>query len=242
MEAFAVELKLTVSEGGQQAALEALGVDPLDTRIRQVYFFDTPELALFGAGVVVRARRIQQEPDDAIVKLRPVVLSELPKEVRSSPAFSAELDGMPGAFVLSGTMKRKLGGDAVREVTSGARPLRRLLTEEQRALYAAHAPAGLVLGDLSVLGPVFTLKVELHPAGYARPLVAETWVYPDDSRVLELSTRCMAPEAIVVAAELRAFLTGRGVDIGGEQETKTRKALEFFSRRLKAARGAAAIT
>jgi hypothetical protein len=32
-----------------------------------------------------------------------------------------------------------------------------------------------------------------------------------------------------VAAELRAFLAAKGVEISGEQETKTRKALEYFA-------------
>ena len=30
----------------------------------------------------------------------------------------------------------------------------------------------------------------------------------------------------------RAFLAGRGVELGGEQQTKTRKALEFFAKHL----------
>jgi len=34
------------------------------------------------------------------------------------------------------------------------------------------------------------------------------------------------------AAEARAYLTGVGVDLSGEQETKTRKALEYFAREL----------
>jgi hypothetical protein len=38
----------------------------------------------------------------------------------------------------------------------------------------------------------------------------------------------------MVAAETRAYLAQKGVDTGGEQETKTRKALQFFSRRMKA--------
>jgi hypothetical protein len=67
-------------------------------------------------------------------------------------------------------------------------------------------------------------------------LVAELWVYPDGSRILELSTKCAPSEALQVAAEARAFLMGRGVDLGGEQETKTRAALEFFSGNLEAAR------
>ena len=41
-------------------------------------------------------------------------------------------------------------------------------------------------------------------------------------------------EAFQVAA-VRAFLTQHDVDLSGEQETKTKKALEFFSERLQAA-------
>ena len=54
-------------------ALQSLDVDPLDAQIRQVFFFDTPDLALNSAGVVVRARRVQGKGDDTVVKLRPVV-------------------------------------------------------------------------------------------------------------------------------------------------------------------------
>jgi hypothetical protein len=64
------------------------------------------------------------------------------------------------------------------------------------------------------------------------------WLCPDNSRILELSTKCAPSEAFQVAAESRAFLADRGVDLGGEQETKTRKALEFFSERLKTAKAA----
>ena len=58
------------------------------------------------------------------------------------------------------------------------------------------------------------------------------WLYPDGSRILELSTRCETTEAFQVAAELRAFLAARGIDLSGEQQTKTRKALEYFAARL----------
>jgi hypothetical protein len=47
--------------------------------------------------------------------------------------------------------------------------------------------------------------------------------------VLELSTKCAPAEAFDVAAETRAFLGQHGVDLGSEQETKTKKALEFFA-------------
>ena len=61
-------------------------------------------------------------------------------------------------------------------------------------------------------------------------MVAELWLYPDGSRILELSTKCAPAEAFQVAAEARAFLADRGVDLAGEQQTKTRTALEFFAR------------
>jgi hypothetical protein len=60
-----VELKLTVPETDQRVAIEALGIDPLTAQIRQVFFFDTPDLALNRQGVVVRARRVQAKGDDS---------------------------------------------------------------------------------------------------------------------------------------------------------------------------------
>jgi hypothetical protein len=54
-------------------------------------------------------------------------------------------------------------------------------------------------------------------------------MYPDGSRILELSTRAETTEAFQVSAELRAYLTDQGIDLTGEQETKTKKALTFFS-------------
>ena len=65
-------------------------------------------------------------------------------------------------------------------------------------------------------------------------MVAELWLYPDGSRILELSTKCLPCEAFQVAAQTRAFLTSRGIDLGGEQQTKTKAALEYFSRDLDA--------
>jgi hypothetical protein len=227
-----VELKLTVPESDHRSALAALELDPLDAQIRQVFFFDTPDLALNKNGVVVRARRVQKKGDDSVVKLRPVIPSELPSRVRKSPDFGVEVDAMPGGFVCSGSMKGTPRED-VRGTIIGKKPLRGLFSKEQRAFYADQAPEGLELDDLSMLGPIFVLKLKFAPKGFDRKLVAEMWLYPDNSRILELSTKCETSEAFQAAAEARSFLAQRGVELGGEQETKTKKALEFFSSQLK---------
>ena len=232
-QADSVELKLTVPMSHRSRGAAQLGVDPLEAQIRQVYFFDTPDLALDRQGIVVRARRVQRKGDDSVVKLRPIVPAELPSEVRESPSFGIEVDAMPGGHVCSGSMKHTLKAPAVRKAVTGAKPLRKLFSKEQRALFSAFAPGGLVLDDLSILGPIFVLKLKFSPKGYARKLVAELWFYPDNSMLLELSTKCAPGEAFQVAAETKAFLIENGIDVGGEQETKTRKALEFFSARLR---------
>ena len=227
-----VELKLTVSEGQQRSTVVALGMDPLDSQMRQVYFFDTPGLDLDAQGLVVRARRIQGKGGDTVVKLRPVVPDELPTELRKSGAFRVEVDALPGGFVCSGTLKGNADQAAVLATARGEQPARKLFSKEQRALYAEHAPDGIALDDLTVLGPIFVLKLRLEPPELGRRLVAEMWLYPDGSRILELSTRCLTTEAFQVAAEARAFLAGHGVDLSGEQATKTKRALEFFAGEL----------
>jgi len=208
-------------------------MDPLDGQIRQVFFLDTPELALFEQGVVVRARRVQGKGDDSVVKLRPVVPAELAADLRESQGFGVEVDAMPGGYVCSASMKGKPGPD-VRETVGGGGPLRKLFSKHQRAFYADHAPDGVDLDDLSVLGPIFVLKLKFSPKQLERRLVAELWLYPDGSRVLELSTKCAPSEAFQVAVETRAFLADCGVALTGEQQPKTRKALDFFSAELAA--------
>jgi hypothetical protein len=227
-----VELKLTVPEPHQRSTVATLELDPLEAQIRQVFFFDTPELTLDAHGVVVRARRIQGKGGDAIVKLRPVTPSELPAELRRSPAFRVEVDALPGGFVCSATLKSTPPPTEVLSAATGKLPLRKLFSKEQRRLFATHAPEGVGLDDLAVLGPIFVLKLRFFPPQLGRRIVAEMWLYPDGSRILELSTRCETTEAFQVAAETRAFLVAHGIDLSSEQETKTRRALEFFAKAL----------
>jgi hypothetical protein len=227
-----VELKLTVPESDHRSTVTALGLDPLEAQIRQVFFFDTPDLALDRHGLVVRARRVQGRAADTVVKLRPVVPDELPPDVRGSKNVGIEVDAIPGGYVCSAAMKRKLANEDVEEAVAGRRAQRKLFSKEQRAFFAAHAPAGVALDELAVLGPIFVLKLAFVPEGFRRRFVAELWLYPDFSRILELSTKCAPSETFQVAAESRAFLEARGVNLSGEQQTKTRTALEFFAKQL----------
>ncbi len=226
-----VELKLTIPDDHHRATILNLEVDPVEAQPRQVFFFDTPDLALDAAGVVVRARRIQGGKADTVVKLRPVVPDDMPAGLRKEPLFKLEVDAMPGGFVASGSYKGKTTGTAVLDVVSGKVPLRKIFSKGQRKFYKEHAPEGIDLDSLIPLGPTFILKGTFQPAGMQR-FVAEMWLYQDGSRVFELSTKSLPADAFRVAAESRAHLVSMGIDLGGQQSAKTRTALEFFKKQL----------
>jgi hypothetical protein len=227
-----VELKLTVPAESHRATIDGLGLDPVEAQPRQVFFFDTPNLDLDKAGVVVRARRIAGGKADTVVKLRPVDPATLPPSLRQNASFNVEVDVLPGGFVCSGSFKGRSTGAEVRDAVQGTRPLRKIFPKEQRAFFAEHAPEGLELDALVPLGPTFVLKGAFVPPELGRRLVAEMWLYPDGSRILELSTKCLPGEAFQVAGEARAYLVAHGVTLGGAQQTKTRTALQYFQSRL----------
>ncbi|MDS4071159.1 MAG: adenylate cyclase [Candidatus Competibacter sp.] len=228
-----IELKLSVPLTSHRATIETIGLDPVEAQPRQAFFFDTPDLDLYRAGVVVRARRIQGGDADTVIKLRPVDPSTIDPELRRSAAFKVEVDVMPGGFVCSASFKGVCSGEEVLDATSGAKPLRKLFSKEQRAFYDAHAPAGITMDKLVVLGPTFLLKAKHQPKDFDRPITVEMWLYPDGSRILEISTKSLPKEAFQVGAEFKSYLAGRGIALGADQAPKTQTALEFFSARLK---------
>jgi hypothetical protein len=229
-----VELKTTVPDTARRTTIAALPLDPVEAQPRQVFFFDTPDLALDQSGLVVRARRIQGGRGDTVVKLRPIDPTGIPSDTRRSAAFNVEVDAMPGGFVCSGSMKGRSSAREVADAVGGLTSIRSIFSKEQRGFFNDHAPAGIDFASLVALGPIFVLKATFTPPELPRRFVAELWLYPDGSRIFELSTKCLPREAFQVAAETRAYLAGRGVPLDDAQQTKTRTALEFFKSELKA--------
>ncbi len=226
---------MTLPEATGQSATQKLDMDPLDAEIRQVYFLDTPDLLLNKNGLVVRARRRQGGADDSVVKLRPVVPSELPEHLRKIPEFGVEVDAMPGGWVCSASFKGELGHMDVKEAAAGERSVKKLFSKGQRDFFADYAPEGVEIDGLTMLGPLTVFKLKCEPTGFGRRLVGEMWMYHDGTRVLELSTKCKPTEGFQVAAELKALLSDRKVELAEEQATKTATALKFFAEELKQA-------
>ena len=228
-----VELKLTVPEHDQRSAVVALGMDPLEAQIRQVFFFDTPDLALDKLGVVVRGRRIQGKGDDSVVKLRPVVPSELSEELRASTGFRVEVDALPGGFVCSGTLKRTLDSDEVRKTVAGERPVRKLFSKQQRAYFADACAAGSNWTTCRSSGRFSCSSCASRPRSSAAGSSPRCGSTPtgracSSSRPAPRRTRRSRSRP-----RRGRSSASQGVDLSGEQETKTKKALEYFAGALK---------
>jgi hypothetical protein len=224
-----VELKVTVADDDRTSATAALGLDVVDADLRQVVFFDTPDLALDRAGLIVRARRTRKG-GDATVKLRPVVPASLPPKLRRTKGFKVEVDVTPGGFVCSASLKACADNDDIRKVLAGKKAVRKLFSEQQRAFYTKHAPDGLELDALTPFGPINVAKLKFTlQINRAHEATTELWFYPDSTRILELSTKCASDETFQVMAEARALLRECGIQRAADQQTKTRKALDYFS-------------
>jgi hypothetical protein len=219
-----VELKLVVPADAHEATCTSLGVDFADASARQVYYLDTSDLQLEQRGVVARIRSFERRCDDSVVKLRPFIPGKLPARVRRSKRLGVEIDAMPGRFVRTAAIGRRLGKQQVRKTLRDGLPLRALFTAEQLSLL----PGRVSIDDLRLFGPVDVRRVKVFPQGADFRLAVERWTYPDGSGILELSTRCAARSAVRVAAQLASVLRAYEIDLTGRQQTKTRTTLSYF--------------
>ena len=96
MTLYSVEGRRTLPESNQRSAVAALGMDPPQAQLRQVYFFDTPDLALYQAGLVLRVRRVQNRGADSVVAA----------STRSARAHSRKACGAPSGSSSRSTQAR----------------------------------------------------------------------------------------------------------------------------------------
>ena len=223
-----VEIKITVVRNDEQRASEALEISR-----RDIYFFDTPELTLSKAGLVLRARAIEDDDHDAVVKIRPVDPGKVDDKWQETGGFKLEADTVGDKVVMSASLKAKQKKGAIEKVANGEHALSELFSKKQKAFLAEFYDDPVDLDDLAVLGPVRALRADIDRPGMAYELTAEYWTLPDDSHLLELSIKCPPQEAVVAREVFAAFLAGHGLDPNGAQATKTKLAMTSLAERLK---------
>ncbi len=231
-----VEIKITVRKEDEQRAYDALDVGHRDAVKRDIYFYDTPDLKLYKKGVVLRARVIEDDDNDTVVKIRPVDPDEVAKKWRETDGFKIEADAVGDKVVVSASYKVKQEKEkTIEKVSEGdKKSISDLFNKDQMKFLADFYEEELDLDDLTVLGPVNTRRADIERAGMAYELTVEYWTLPDESHLLEMSIKCPPEEAVVARKVFEGFLAGHGLDPHGAQATKTKLALTSLVEQLDA--------
>jgi hypothetical protein len=224
-----VELKVTVSERKENAAAQAFDLAPEAGERRRIFFFDTPELALFTKKLVLRAREVKGGKDDSTVKFRPVDLTKLDKKWTRLEGFKIEADGVGDRLITSASFSVEQRKDEIKEVEHTLRAVEKLFSAEQEQFIKDVSHISVDFAKLLVLGPVIALRWQVNHPGLPFRITAEEWTLPNGRDLLEVSIKVPAAQAAAASAAFDAFLRGLHLKPQGGQETKTRIALEFFA-------------
>jgi hypothetical protein len=225
----AIEIKITARAADENAVRAALDAADIEPQARQIWFYDTPELDLFEAGLVLRARRISGGADDSTVKLRPVEPETIAAHWKKTPGFEIELDLVGADAICSAKLSVDQSRGEIDDVASGRRPIRSLFSKQQERLIAEYRPDGVRWADLSAFGPVAVRKWQFTPRDFDYEATVEEWVLPDQSDLVEISIKAAPGEAAVASEGFMDQLRRRGLDTEGDQLTKTRSALRYFT-------------
>ena len=228
-----LEFKVTVlpeEEAKVHAELSRLGVSPAG---RKVYFYDTPELALFAKDLVLRARVTDGDDDDSTVKLRPLPESGIPARWSATDDVRVEVDVVGARRVPSAKLDGEPDPGEIAAVENGALKPGKLFSKAQEALVEDELPHGTSVGDLAVLGPVDARKWELPPEAFPHKLSVEEWSLPGGPHFVELSFKVAPDEAQSAQTEFHALLDRLGIGHDGDPKPKTPRVLEFLAERLR---------
>ena len=92
-----------------------------------------------------------------------------------------------------------------------------------------YAPTGVSWPDRKFLGPVAVRKWEIDPKGFGEKVTAEEWTLPDGSDLIELSIKISPEQANEASEAFMAYLEENGFTTEGDQQTKTRATLSYFT-------------
>lgn len=225
-----VEIKITFRADQLDAAMARFRLADDAATQREVWFYDSPELTWSDAGLILRARKTFDGPDDSTVKLRPLTADEVDPSWFELDGFKCEEDRVGAGAVSSCSLSVEQTQGEIDAVAAGEREIVKLFSGEQEDF--AFAIVGFSeWGAVVPLGPVAASVWKVRVKHLDRRLTFERWTLPDGTQLLEVSVRVAAADADATQEALRAYLEGRGFDASSEGETKTRAALDWFAGR-----------
>jgi len=126
--------------------------------------------------------------------------------------------------------------DEIDEVAKGKRTIEKLFSKEQERFLAEFYTGSVDFGKLRVLGPIRVLRWKLTQKGFPHELTLEEWRLPDGEDLVEASIKTSPGDAPQARKDFDKHLRSLGLDPEGAQETKTRTALQYFTKANRAAK------
>lgn len=231
----AIEIKATIPDHQIDAALHGYGLTVDNDEERYIYFFDTPALDLFNAGIITRARRIVGDDHDSTMKFRPVVPAEVSAKWAELEGFKLEADASEKEMVKSASLTIPVPKGLIKRVVAGEKAIGALFSEEQERLLEELGGQRIDFDTLTTLGPLQAHRWKFEDPACPWPITAELWKREDGARLMELSIKSPVAQAAVAIAGFMAFLAEVGAEQDLEQQTKTRWALSHHAALARAA-------
>jgi hypothetical protein len=231
----AVEIKVTIRPDQELRAERAFEVDEDTASVRTIYFYETPDLDLFNAGIALRARLIKGDDDNSTVKFRSPQIEMVSPEWYRSEGFKIEADWVGDRAIYSASLSETQESDDIEDVAKGERPIDKMFSKDQERFFNEVYKGSVGFGELRVMGPIRVLRWKMKHANFAHQLTVEEWRLPDGNDLVEISIKVPPAEAPQARKAFESHLESLGLNPEGAQETKTRAALKYFAGRIKEA-------
>jgi hypothetical protein len=236
-----VELKVTLGPAQVDAGLGAFELDPAAAERRRIWFCERLDahggptmLPLLARGIILRVRQHQDRSGESTLKLRgPEGCIDPDLWRRRTDAFGKDAriegDWVTDRHLVAASLDSDVEVGRIDEVVAGLpHRVRRLLSDAQAAL-AAELLLGL--GGLELLGPIRARKWDPGAGGLGAKVAAELWEIDEGPRFLELSMRVdVDADPGGLQRRLEETVRDAGLEIGSEQETKTKTVLTHFAK------------
>lgn len=233
----AIEIKATIPHKHIRRALKRYKLTRANDEQRLIYFFDTPELSLLDAGIIVRARRVIGDKHDSTIKFRPVRPEQVGKTWHKFRGFKIEVDASEKGLVKSASFSMPVQKGLIKRVVVGVNRNRSLFTREQEDFLRQMARVKIEFSQLRVMGPLHAQRWDFEDPACPWPITAELWEREDRATMMEMSVKAPAAQAAAVMAGFMAFLAEVGAQRDVNQQAKTRWAMSYYAARQADSRG-----
>lgn len=214
------EVKVLLADQNTDKTISWLKRQKADFSQRHIFLFDTPDLSLHQAGVILRIRRKQDDSYDVTAKIRDREIKELPNiSKKSKKHFECEWDVIQDTFMSCALVKKQkkiLGSIDMRNPQS-------YFDIDQKRLIGSRAD--ISWKNIKSFDRINAAKWKLDPEDIP-PISFELWSLPNGKRFIEASRKFGGDNPEKERADLLDFLKENDLAIAKDQTSKVQLALE----------------